>query len=195
MGKLKIFNFPMKKIIFLLILTLSYAMPAMALVGVGTFVPHAFKAQSNNDGSREFFVFNPYVSLHTIIPIRGDHFFNPEIGFVFHTDNDDGTSARTLFLSYDFTYRLYSSFVLRYGLSTFAFMNGGDGGEVTLGNGSSTATFYSPDQTHSSYVSSLDIGVEYFYRPHYSVRFQTYIARFLSSDARSVYYTLSINYN
>ncbi|EQC50299.1 MetA-pathway of phenol degradation domain protein [Bacteriovorax sp. BSW11_IV] len=182
----------MKKILQLLFFLLSSNVSA--LVGVGTFVPHAFKAQVSTEGGREFFAINPYVALNAIVPIRGDHFFNPEIGYVFHTENDDETSAHTLFVSYNFTYKLNHLFILRYGLTTFAFMNGGDGEEVTLRNGNSTATFYSPDETRTSYVSSLDLGGEYFFKPRYSVRFQTYIARFLSSDARSVYYTLSVNY-
>lgn len=165
-----------------------------ALVGVGTFVPHAFKAQVSTEGGREFFAINPYIALNAIVPIRGDHFFNPEIGYVFHTENDDKTSAHTLFVSYDFTYRMNPLIIFRYGLTTFAFMNGGDGGDVTLRNGNSTATFYAPDETRTSYVSSLDLGVEYFFRPRFSARLQAYVARFLSGDARSVYYTLSVNY-
>jgi len=162
-------------------------------VGVGIYVPYAFKAQDDKDASTETFAFNPYISIHYEHPIWWGQFFKPELGFVFHSGNEDNTSKTTVFLRYNFAHKFNQDISLRYGLSTFMTKIGGDGGTVTLNNGTSTADFYAPSQTVTTYFSTLDLGAEYIATSNFGIRFGTQLMGVTSSEKRKLSYMLSSN--
>lgn len=168
---------------------------AFALVNGGTMVPHFLSSQANKEGSSTIVALNPFISIDYSFPLFFDHSFNPEIGYVFNTDAEDETTHRTIFLGYNLEYPLYDYFFLRYGFSNFITKVGGDGKTVELNNGTSTMTFYTPADSHTSYTSSLNLGVRTVFMEGSSIRFDLNIMRFLSSERRSLGYLLSYNYN
>lgn len=179
------------KLIFIMLLSFK----SFALVNFGTYVPSAFKAQSDKDGGSPIFAINPFISFDYIFPPIMGNYFNPEIGYVFHLDAEDETSHKTIFLNYNFDVPFSPLFVFRWGFSNFLDRVGGDGDSVELKNGTSTATFYTPSETRTSYTSSLNLGFKTFVNQKWAVRFDGNIMQFLSSDKRAFSYLLSLNYN
>ncbi len=102
-------------------IAISLSAPAFGahLLGAGTYVPYFGKAQVNDSGSTRLFDLNPYFFYGQQFHIAGPHYFMPEVGAAFYTDNPEGSKRRTIFLHYDFSYVLLQNFIIRYGLSTY----------------------------------------------------------------------------
>ncbi len=181
--------------LFFLLSILLLTTKAYSHINAGTMVPHFLSSQSNPEGSTTKLAINPFLSLDYSFPFFFGHSFNPEIGYVFHTDAKDETKHRTIFLGYNLEYPFYDHFFLRYGFSNFISKVGGEGKTVELNNGTGTMTFYTPSDTHTSYTSSLNLGVRTVIMEGGSIRFDLNIMRFLSSERRSLGYLLSFNYN
>ena len=167
---------------------------ANALVGAGTFAPNFLKAQTAMDGERSRLELNPFISFDYVFKLPRNHYFDPEIGYVFNQDAEDETTHSTLFLLYNLEFPVHPQVLLRYGFGTFISKVGGDGQALTMNNGTTTATFYTPSESHTSYTSSLNLGVKYFFDKKLASRFDLNVMRFVS-DGRSLSYLLSITYN
>jgi hypothetical protein len=175
-------------------LLVLFSFTTFAFVNMGTFVPNAFKAQSDTTGGRTAFAFNPFVSVDVVMPTFWGHYFNPELGFVLHTDAEDETSHNTIFIHYAFEMPLSGMALFRYGMSTFMSRVGGGGETIRLNNGSGYQDFYAPNETVTSYTSSLDVGFKAFFGSNWGVRLDGHVMRFLSSEKRSLAYTFSVVY-
>lgn len=182
--------------IFSVILPVFFSLKAQSahLVGAGTFVPYFGKAQVSDSGATRFFDLNPYFFYGQQFHISGPHYFMPEIGLAFYTDNPEGSKRRTIFLHYDFSYVLAQSFILRYGISTYWDTISGEGGTVTLKNGENYQEFDAPSGTHTSYYSTLDIGGEYFVRQNRSLRLDFNLMNARDWDNRAWNYLLTYNW-
>lgn len=165
------------------------------MVGIGTFVPNAFRAQSDVDAGREKLAFNPFLSLHYPFRLSNRFFFVPELAYAIHTGQEDNTSKQTIILSYVSAYSWTGKTLLRFGFANEITKFSGDGGSVTLNNGSSTAEFFVPEESVTTYTSSIVLGSEFLVNPKWSLRLDGHITRFLSSERRGFNYLLSINYN
>lgn len=161
----------------------------------GTYVPYAFSSQSDMEGSSTKFDLNPYVSVSYAIPLWGRrHFALPELGFVHHTDRADETSVRTIFILYNFGYHFTRQFMLRYGFGTFATRISGDDEEVVLMDGASERVFYSPNESRTTYVATVNLGGEYRFNRSWAAKLDGHIMTPLSSETRKFSYTLSAAY-
>ncbi|PIP89613.1 MAG: hypothetical protein COW01_11590 [Bdellovibrionales bacterium CG12_big_fil_rev_8_21_14_0_65_38_15] len=181
----------MKIFIPFLLLILSFKTHAVGL-GIGTYVPTIVRYQDTNDGSRDSFQFNPYFSVTTYWRIFGDHFLAPELGVAFHTGTEEEYSKRTTSAFWHLAWQFHSKFLFRYGLGTFWTRISGDGEEVELPNGNTTATFYAPTESSTSFNSTLDLGVEYIMTQNWGSRLDFFILQPFSSNRRGVSYLLSM---
>ncbi|OUR99575.1 hypothetical protein A9Q84_00715 [Halobacteriovorax marinus] len=188
----------MEKIIKrLLLLSLCLFIPvkSFALVGIGGYVPFGLSTQKTKTGSRRTLSAEPYILFNTTLSAPFNQIFMPEFGYVFHaTEKFDDYDKSTMFLLADFGYQFSSTFILRYGLGLFRTSIGGDGATVTLSNGSSTATFYRPSETSTSYNTTWNIGLQGDLTKNYAMKFQFYLFDPISST-RDVSYSLSVTYN
>lgn len=184
-----------KKSFFSFILFFIFIFQNNALVSVGGYSAFGRSTQKETDGTRNTTSFHPMISFNTIIPTGfWGQIFLPEAGMVFHSSEYDGYSKKTTFLLLDLGYQIAPQILFRYGLGTFITSIKGDGGTMILNNGNSTDEFYRPSENGSSYNTTLDLGLEYAYDSNYAFRFQTYLFSGLSSEARKLSYSLSLNY-
>ena len=169
-------------------------------ISVGSYTP-TIDVQKET-GERDLFQFNPFLAVGFSWRMMGNHFFVPQVGLAkdFSIDDDYGDySKTTLFFLWDFSYLLVKGLVVRYGLGTFLTRISGDGGEVTVPNGHSTATAYRPEQAITSYSTTLNLGLEYigqaaWANKYMGLRAEGHLFSFLDSESRSLGYTLSLVY-
>ena len=69
-----------------------------------------------------------------------------------------------------------------------------DGKALTLPNGSSTATFYQPSESVTSYNVTWNLGLESAINANWSLRFETFGYEILSSVKRDISYTFNVTY-
>lgn len=176
----------MKFLIFNIFLCLS----AHAYVGTGTYTEYAFSAQNDDQGGRNQFDFNPYISLNHKFDVWGKIKALPEVGYVFYFDETDDYSKKTIFLNYNLAYEGNGELYI-FGLGTVINMISGDGGEVVIDG----QTFYRPaEEAKSSYTPTANLGYEFFWKNNLSLRLLTHIMQPLDSSKRKVSYLLGVNF-
>ncbi len=163
-------------------------------VGLGTLVPNFLSAQVDKEGGRRVFQFTPTLLVGGHLQLWGENFFTPRLGYATYLGEEDKTSKTDILLNYHMGYRFVDHFMLHYGFSTFITKLKGEGGTTTLSNGGGTATFYIPEESKTSYTSSIDVGGELLFGEGWSARADLFITRFLSGDRRKLNYMLSANY-
>lgn len=186
----------MKVILLLISLTISVNCYAANFeVGLGAFALGT-SAQNDTSGGQATTSFNPGVSVGAIIPIKGNHYFNPDFGVVGHLPEDDDYGKqrkRTSFALWDLGYRI-KRVVIRYGFGTFMTRISGDGEAVTVRNGESgTATAYQPVDSSTSYNTTINLGATILLGDRVSVRAESYLFSFLNSEARTLNYGLTLH--
>jgi hypothetical protein len=187
----------MKKIFILICLTLSlntFAMSSLWL-GLGNSTHNMLTAQNSASGDKKSIDLGPTVLMGTTLPFFiSDFYFTPAIGYTkFFTK--DGSSHSDIILQYHLTQVLSQSFLFQFGLSNTISRYSGNGGSLTLNNGTSTSTFYQASTSTTSYVASLDIGTEIVFTESISSRIQISVDHFLSSDRRRVSNLMTLNYS
>jgi len=187
----KLNKFAKTNIFFLLLI---FPIIGHAIVSIGGYVPFGPATQKEADGKRNTTTYHPMLGLNGIIPIMNAHLFMPEGGAVFHRNQFDEVSKKTLFLLLDFGYVCNQEFVLRYGLGSFLTKIGGDGGLIAMPNGSSTLNFAKPDHTSTSYNTTIDFGLDYGINKNYSLKLEGFIFSLLNSQSRKLSYALTFNY-
>lgn len=166
-----------------------------ALVNVGGYVPFGLSTQKETTGSKNTLSFDPMVGVNTIFATPFyNQLFIPEFAMVFHGEGQDGYSKKTMLFLLDFGHQFGPQTILRYGIGTILTKVKSDGGTVTLLNGSTPTTFYKPDESTTSWNTTLNLGVEHSFSRTYALRFQTYWFSLLDSEARKVSYSLSAVY-
>lgn len=163
-------------------------------ISAGTFVANVNKAQVSDSGAAKTFELTPYVGAAKPIGISGAHFFMPEFALAYYLDTARNIKKRIFFLKYNFGYFLNSQFLLRYGISTYWQTVEGEGSSLTLRNGSGYSEFPSPDETITSYFSTVDFGFEFFLNPARSARFDLNLMNAAQLPQRSFNYILSYNW-
>jgi hypothetical protein len=195
----------MKKIISLTIFLLM-SFNTHALVGVGTMSPFVGSYTNNVDGSTESpFSIWPYVSIHEFFNIRGNIFFIPEVGMTFNNSSyseseafngngDQSNSRRMIFGLANFSMMLMNGTHFRFGGGVFITQISGEGGGVARNDGGGSAVHYLPDETVSSYNSTINLGLEQFVAPGMAIKLETYTWNILSSTSRRFNFALAFNY-
>lgn len=119
--------------------------------------------------------------------------FVPEIGYARYFQNAKKINKDILFFKYQFAHALSSVFFLRYGLSTHWLRISGDGGYVSLRNGSGYTNFKAPSKTRTSYFSTLDLGIEGMIKKDLSLRFDLNFMSIADTDNWATNYLLTLN--
>lgn len=180
---------------FSLFVTLTVSSNTYGLVSIGAYVPFGPSTQKTITGARNTFSFDPMISVNTIFNTSFyNQLFLPELAFVFHGEGQDGYSKRTTLFIFDFGHRLTGTTLLRYGLGTVLTSISADGGTVTLPNGNDTAEYYQPNETSTSWNTTLNLGIENSFGPNYAGRFQTYLFSIFDAEARKISYSISMVY-
>ena len=186
----------MKKIFFLLLLIVSSECFALShfWMGAGTLTHNFLTAQTDSEGGTRVVDFAPTVLLGATIPFwSGKLFLSPAIGYAKFFTEDNSTKSEII-LQYHISERLFGKLQMYYGFSNYITTIGGDGSTVTLNNGNSTANFYAPSESKTSYTASIDIAPEIILSSKLAFRAQFSILRFLSSERRRVSHLLTMTY-
>ncbi len=186
--------------IFLFIITFLLSTNAFCLtpfwVGIGSTTRNFATAQQDNAGGTTKFKFNPTLLVGANLPltfILPGFSFVPAIGYAKYSAIDS-TSRNEIILQYHISQEITSFFYLHYGLSNTITKIGGNGSTVTLNNGGSTADFYAPTESKTSYIASLDFAGELVVTTEFGAKLQLSIDRFLSSKRRRVSHMFTLNY-
>lgn len=164
-------------------------------LSTGTHVPYFGQAQISNSGATQKFEINPYIGIGTQYPIISQHYFTPEIGYVYYRENAKKTRTELIAVHYDFSYMINSQFVLRYGLTNNWYRIIGEGGNISLKNGNGYTSFPAPDETRTTYFTTLDLGLEYLLtNKQYALRFDMNIMSFAKLENKAYNYLLTFNF-
>ncbi len=163
-------------------------------VGIGNLTHNFLSAQNDEKGGKKVFEAGPVFLVGASFPfLFSGMYASPAVGYAkFFTK--DQTSRSDIIIQYHLSQLLFPSMMLRYGFSNYITKIGGDGGTLELNNGSSTATFYIPEESKSTFTASMDIGTEFIFSAEYTARLQVSVLRFLSSERRRVSHMLTFNY-
>ena len=176
------------------LLLLFYSQLSWSLVGAGGYVPFGFSTQTNKSGSRGVFDLQPMIFVNGLFSVPYLRFFLPEFGYIHYRDLKDDYSKKGYYLLADFGYPTSQQTLIRYGVGIFMTEISGEGKAVTLNNGSSTATFYTPSESSKSYNVTWNLGIEQAINQNFSGRFELYIYEILSSLKRDLSYSFSVIY-
>lgn len=178
---------------WLVIFLILCALPSHALVSAGGYVPFGLSTQKETTGSKNTLSFDPMIGINTIFPTPfPGHLFLPEFAMVFHGSGQDGYKKSTMLFLLDFGYQLRNDLLLRYGVGTILTKVSGDGGTVSLLNGNTPTDFYVPNESATSWNTTLNLGIEHAFSLQYALRFQTYVFSLLDSEARKLSYSLNV---
>ena len=164
------------------------------MVSAGTFVPYVGKAQSSDSGATTKFELTPYVSYGLQFHMFGPHYFMPELGLAYYHESAKKTKKRILFFHYDFSYIWSSSFIIRYGWTTYWQTISGGGGSINLRNGDSYTDYTALSSPRDSYYTTLDLGGEFFINPTRSVRLDFNMMNARDLENRAFNYILTYNW-
>ncbi|MGK0367190.1 MAG: hypothetical protein ACI9QD_000324 [Thermoproteota archaeon] len=191
---MKLGNKRIIKTLLLLCLITSFSNASAYMIGMGTYVPYAFTAQEEASGGTNYFEINPAITIAMQIPSFFGHFFTPEFGYVMHRNTYDDVDKSTMFLLGNFAIKYSATLLLRYGLGLFMEKQSGSGGGIVLNNGAGTSTFYKPESSVTTYINTLNLGVEYFVTPRNSFRFDLGLMSFMEHQFKFKNYILTYNF-
>lgn len=98
------------------------------------------------------------------------------------------------FFHYDFSYIWSSSFIIRYGWTTYWQTISGGGGSINLRNGDSYTDYTALSSPRDSYYTTLDLGGEFFINPTRSVRLDFNMMNARDLENRAFNYILTYNW-
>ena len=192
--------------IFLILITMLFSTTVYSLVGIGSMSPFLGQNTIDKEGETQSSLsIWPYLSLHEYFNIRGNIFFIPEVGMTFNNSSysdfesfngngDQASSRQLVFGLANFSLMVATGTHLRFGAGVFITKISGDGGAVERNDGSGTSTHYLPDETVSSYNSTINLGIEQFIKPGMAVKLETYTWNVFSSTSIRFNFALAFNY-
>lgn len=156
----------MKYISYLMVFFISCSAYSWSF-SLGVYKPDP-KVQ-NSSGSEKDDPYSPFLAFGWHIPVKYSWMpdFVPRVGYIYNKNNsnDHYTSYKieTFTLLYDFLYRPrgWRQTSFRYGLGSFIQKITGEGGVVTVPNGSGTSTAYRPSGASQSSTLTLNAGVDF----------------------------------
>ncbi len=149
--------------------------------------------QVNESGDKNKFDFSPTIGAGISYDIAPSYSFLPEINWVLPTEVSSRIIKNIIMLRGDFAYSPIDWFKLRAGTSLIILNQHGRGGRTSINNGNTTTNFYYPNENHSSFNNTFDLGVE-FTKNKWSTRLQTYTYSLFKDEKRTISYTLFLSY-
>ena len=168
-------------------------------VSLGNMGPVAGRYQDDIAGGTEnaIFSFYPYVGAHAKILIGPAFYFLPEAGYVFKNSAHDGADAggrSQLFALYNVGFAFLPTLLAKAGIGTFITKIHGEGGTIKTQNGSGTATFFLPEESQSSYNTTINFGIEVNTVPKFGLKLEAHIWNILGSQSRGISFEQSLKY-
>lgn len=194
-----------KPLLFFLLISFCLTPNARALVGVGHMTKYLGAYTDDTKGGHESLLSPwPYLSVHEYFNVSGKFFFIPEFGVTLkkssygdkeasNANGGEASKRQLIFILANFSYMAGNGTHLRFGAGIFMTKISGDGGEVTRNNGASTATYFLPSESITSYNSTLNLGIEQFIMPKIAVKLETYAWNILDSTSRRFNFALALN--
>ncbi|MGE3609772.1 MAG: hypothetical protein AB7I27_09330 [Bacteriovoracaceae bacterium] len=165
-------------------------------LNVGTHTEFYNNIQNDTSGGVRKYDLAPTIGAGISLPIKNEFRFLPEINWVLPRYSGSSRIIKNVFMfRADFGYDPLSWLRLRVGTSLMWLNQHGRGGSEQISNGNSTSTFYYPDENHSSLNNTFDLGIETFFNPKWSARFQTYTYSMFKSESRQISYTIFVSYH
>jgi hypothetical protein len=197
----------MIKTLLALFILLSSLKPAHSKSNFSIGFNKNLKDTQNSNGKVDDKPYSPYISWGSNFKIADLSFgFSPQIGYI-HTiqtadDSYGKQKVHSFFIHWDFLYvpEFSDQFAFRFGIGNFIKRTYGEGGTVTIPNGTGTSTARRPDSTVNSYSNTFNLGADYNLDLDFSgdwlsdlgIRFETFIFRPLSQDYRSYAFNLGL---
>lgn len=134
--------------------------------------------------------------------------FSPQLAYVHHIPNSDDSyggdySMRTIMMLYDFVwvpgggdYGSRVPWAVRFGVGNFMKSIKGEGGKVTVPNGTSTIKQYRPGKRVTTYTGTFNLGADFTFNAFqdwfdvFGLRFETFMFSPLNSEKRTYAFNL-----
>lgn len=150
---------------------------------------------------------SPGIALGHAFRVADKYYFAPQLGYVRNeVKSDDHFGGKyqieTIYLHYDFFRPVNQSETFRahFGLASFMKRTKGEGGTVTIPNGTGYSVAYKPGETQTSYSGAISFGADWeFYRNSgstiqaYSLFAQIFILEALDDRRRLPMFQLGLN--
>lgn len=126
--------------------------------------------------------------------------FAPHLSYIHNTQKSEDSYSdykiQLYHISMDFLYRISDlhQLDLRLGLGNLYRITKGQGGTVTIPNGSGTATAYRPSGTSTSQTATLNMGLEWRFTSQFSISTTGLVIQPMETRKRSVSYLISFTY-
>ena len=147
---------------------------------------------SQSDGRNSDLDLVPFIGLGIEYQIHETHHLNIETAYIIQRTKK-AISKNHFIIRTDYTYFPINWLKLKAGTSLMIMSLSSNGGEETLGNGTSTGVYYIPEETRTAYNQTLDFGIEFIFKKM-SLRLQNYIYAWSDSKQRMVSTSLSLNF-
>lgn len=161
----------------------------------GTWMEFYDEMQVNSSGQlNDDFQLTPYLSIATEYKLPHSQFIIPEVSYILQEKTTDGSTNINRFLfRADYAYMPKNWLRLRLGSSLIIQSISGSGGEKELANGSSTQTYYKPEERKNTYNQTLDYALEVLI-DRLALKAQGHIYAFNEDEQRMTSYSLSLSY-
>ncbi|WP_412470560.1 MULTISPECIES: hypothetical protein [unclassified Halobacteriovorax] len=169
--------------------------PGEFSLGVGNLTKYVGKIQTDIDGGRNYFTFNPFIRANYRTDIAWEKKLNIETGLTLPKSSEDSAVTVTnLWIHALIEHTFNQSFRVQAGVGIFFTYTAMDGKMQTLGNGTSTQQFYTPDDYQTAVNNIVILGADYLFNKTYFVNGQLSVFNLEDGDERAFSYALSLNY-
>lgn len=163
-------------------------------LSLGNLTEFARTIQVDEYGKTNSLDWNPYVAFSYHYSLSPSWRISPELGVVLPKSAFDQSMIRWVsFLRVDGGLQK-PPLIYRAGLGIFMTHMRGKGGLQTLRNGGTSSTFYNPSLTTTSFNTTLDLGIEFFFVPALSTKLQVHTYSLFRSLSRKISYTLALTF-
>ncbi|MFG1494556.1 hypothetical protein [Halobacteriovorax sp. ZH4_bin.1] len=169
--------------------------PGEFSLGVGNLTKYVGKIQTEIDGGRNYFTFNPFIRANYRTDIPWQKALNLEAGLTIPKSSEDSAVTVTNFWIHALIEHTFNqNFRMHAGLGVFFTYTAMDGEIQTLGNGMSTQQFYTPEDYQTAVNNIVILGGDYLFNKTYFVNGQLSVFNIEDGDERAFSYALSLNY-
>ncbi|EPZ50644.1 hypothetical protein M902_3264 [Bacteriovorax sp. BAL6_X] len=177
------------------ILAKDHSIPGEFSLGIGNLTKYVGKIQSDIDGGRNYFAFNPFIRANFRTDIPWQKALNIEAGLTIPKSSEDSAVTVTNFWIQALIEHTFNQhFRIHAGLGIFFTYTAMDGEIQTLGNGMSTQQFYTPEDYQTAINNIVIVGGDYLFNKSYYLNGQLSVFNIEDGQERAFSYALSINY-
>lgn len=163
--------------------------------GIGNFSEFIGRVQTDDQGGHNSLEFNPAFALEARLDINERWSLIPEFGLTLpKSDEEDHITQMSYWLTGSVGYTL-GDYILEAGLGLHFHRISGDGGTLTLNNGTSTENFPLPSGSATTSNLTTHLGLRYYFLADWSAKTQVHFYNAEDSTERAVSLILMINYH